>query len=127
MDADFVHFAGNQKLELCDSYDYERQIFYHIKKTWGAKSSYLYLQGSTSLEYFVRSKEFFSACKAKWPGIFNERPKNGTVAFGIADQKATELGFPKNLTYFAKLNLVRAVQHIKVLEYKVVLCPIEIT
>jgi uncharacterized protein (TIGR04141 family) len=93
----------------------------------GAKSSYLYLQGSTSLEYFIRSNGFFSACKAKWPAIFNERPKNGTVAFGIADQKATAAEFPRNLTYFAKLNFVRAVQQIKNLEYKVVLCPIEIT
>jgi hypothetical protein len=50
-----------------------------------------------------------------------------TVAFGIADQKATESAFPKNLTYFAKLNFVRAAQQIKGLEYKVVLCPIEIT
>jgi uncharacterized protein (TIGR04141 family) len=126
MDADSVHFDGNQKLELCDSYDPAHKVFYHIKKTWGAKSSYLYLQGSTSLEYFVRSNNFFSACKGKWPAIFTERPRNGTVAFGIADQKATESGFPNNLTYFAKLNLIKAVQQIKTLEYKVVLCPIEI-
>jgi uncharacterized protein (TIGR04141 family) len=127
MDADFVYFDGNQKLELCDIYDPAQTTFYHIKKTWGAKSSYLYLQGSTSLEYLLRSNEFFLACKAKWPIIFSERPKVGTVAFGIADPKATESRFPKNLTYFAKLNLVKAVQQIKSLEYKVVLCPIEIT
>ncbi|MGH9857119.1 MAG: DUF6119 family protein, partial [Acidobacteriota bacterium] len=127
MDADFVHFDGNQKLELCDNYDRDQTVFYHIKKTWGAKSSYLYLQGSTSLEYFVRSDNFFSACKAKWSTIFTERPRNGTVAFGIADQNATASGFPMNLTYFAKLNLVRAVQDIRALGYNVVLCPIEIT
>ena len=65
MHGDCVNIQGYSRIEVCDFYNSEEKEFYHIKKTWGSKSSYLFLQGLTSAEFYVNSEDFRNKCKEK--------------------------------------------------------------
>lgn len=112
LDQDLVHI-GIQKIELCDVYEHTSKAFYHIKNVWGAKSSYLFLQGSTALHFYTKDAGFRNECSRKWPTIFQRKIKTGNVIFGIAMDPIKANDFPKNLTFFAKLNLVEACNRIR--------------
>ncbi len=126
LDADLIHLENRSKIEVCDLFDKTNRVFYHVKKTWGSKSSYLFLQGTTSLEFMANSKEFRKKCKIKWPKLFPRKITKGKIVYGIADPKAIADNFPNNLTFFAKLNLVKAINDIKLLGFEVSLSPIKL-
>ncbi len=126
LDADLVHLKNRSKIEVCDLFDKTNKVFYHVKKTWGSKSSYLFLQGTTSLEFLVNSKEFRQKCKIKWPKLFPRKIIKGKIIYGIADRKAIADNFPHNLTFFAKLNLVKAISDIISFGFEVSLSPIKL-
>ena len=126
MHEDCVNIQGYSRIEVCDFYNPEDKEFYHIKKTWGSKSSYLFLQGLTSAEFYVNSEDFRKKCKEKWPDVFEQRINNGKIVFGIADDKALKDEFPLNLTFFAKRSFVDVVSQLKQLGFDTILTPIEI-
>lgn len=127
LDQDFVQMPGHSKIELCDLYNHTDKTFYHIKKTWGCKSAYLFTQGITAAESFRQSSEFRNKCTEKWPHLFTEEIKRANIVYGIADEKAMEANFPMNMSYFAKLNLYNAVAILKQYNFDVSLAPIDIS
>ena len=126
-DQDFIYIEGRSKIELCDIYDSNTKYFYHIKKTWGCKSAYLYYQASIAAESYRQSKSFREKCSEKWPELFSEEITDGTIVISIAAKKSKFENFPQNMTYFAKLNLYNAIALIKQNEFKVILAPVELT
>jgi len=124
MDQEFIH-DGTSKIEVCDVYDKAEKKFFHIKETWGSKSSYLFVQGSTAAEFFYNSDSFRKKCEEKWPAQFDGRI-NYKIVFGIAADKANEAEFPLNMTFFAKLSLYNAVSILKQIGYIAYLTPIRI-
>jgi len=126
LDADFVHVGGYSKLELCDVYDPERERFFHIKRTWGCKSAYLFTQGTTAAQSYRESRSFRAKCEEKWPELFTAQTTGKEVVFGICDEKATNQDFPLNMSYFAKVNLYAAVTALKAHDYDVALAPVAV-
>lgn len=127
LDQDFIYVEGRSKIEFCDLYDPNEKYLYHVKKTWGCKSSYLYTQAATAAESFRQSREFREKCSEKWPDLFSDELKEGTIVIAIAADKSNFDNFPLNMTYFAKLNMYNAVSHIKQNDFNVILAPIELT
>lgn len=125
LDQDMVQFGSRSKIELCDIYDPAECRFYHVKKTWGSKSAYLFSQGVTSAEFYRSSELFRQKCQEKWPDLFSEiiNPK---ILFCIADAKSQNENFPLNLSYFAKLSLHSAIASLRAHGYDVGLVPIEL-
>lgn len=127
LDRDLVQVAGPSKIELCDIFDPKHPRFFHIKKTWGSKSAYLFSQGATAAEFFRNSKSFRNKCAEKWPDLFSgERVKNPEIVFGIADTHATADAFPLNLSYFAKLSLYNAASVLRAQGFEVSVAPVEL-
>lgn len=125
LDADCVMVKGRSKIEVCDLYDSAQKKFIHVKRTWGTKTSYLFAQGLISGEFNHHSEEFRAKCRDKWPSLFDGQFHKGySVIFAIADGKAVAADFPKNLPYFAKLNLMQAVSRLEGLGYSVSLAPV---
>jgi uncharacterized protein (TIGR04141 family) len=126
MDQQFIHLPGRSKIEFCDLYDHAEKTFYHVKETWGCKSAYLFTQGITAAETYRQSMLFKTKCAEKWPQFFTENIENPKLVFGIADPKSLEASFPRNMSYFAKLNLYNAVSVLKNYEFEVALAPIRL-
>ena len=122
----FVHL-NRSKIELCDLYDYTEKAFYHIKETWGCKSAYLFTQGITAAESYRQLATFRAKCVEKWPHLFAEEVTKGNIVYGIAANQAFAADFPRNMTYFAKLNLYNAVSSLKAHNFDVALAPIRLT
>jgi uncharacterized protein (TIGR04141 family) len=126
LDRDFVPVRGYSRLELCDLFDPTKQRFFHIKETWGSKSSYLFVQGLIAGEAFHSDNEFRNQCAAKWPFLADYPVSGGEIIFGVALSAERIGNFPINLTYFAKLSLCSVVDALHRLAYRVLLCPIEL-
>ncbi len=126
MDRDFIYIQGKSKIEICDIFNKSEKQFFHVKKTWGSKSAYLFTQGLTSAESYSNSATCRAECKKKWPKQFDVLHRNCEVVFGIASEKATEGEFPLNMTFFAKLNLHAAATALRQLDYQLTLVPIKI-
>lgn len=126
LDQDFVHL-NRSKIELCDLYDHTEKAFYHIKETWGCKSAYLFTQGITAAESYRQLATFRAKCVEKWPHLFAEEVTKGNIVYGIAADQAFAADFPRNMTYFAKLNLYNAVSSLKAHNFDVALAPIRLT
>ena len=130
MDAKNVPISneGRSKLELADIYDPQNKVFYHVKRGSGAVLSYLFMQGFVAGEHFYQSGDFRSKAKAKF-GIsdaeFTVADNPYTIAYGIAHAQALAPEFPKNLSFFAKSNLVHAARELNGLGYKVQIFGIE--
>lgn len=118
---------GHQQIEFCDVFLPDTNRLYHIKQTWGAKSSYLFLQGATALDYYENNEEFRNACANKWATHFANRLAKGVLVYGIGIDQSKIADFPKNLTFFAKLNLVDACKKIKALQWNVELSPFPVS
>ena len=128
LDADCVMVQGRSRIEVCDLYDSAQKKFIHVKRAWGTKTSYLFAQGLVSREFNHHSEEFRAKCRDKWPSLFDGQFHKGySIVFAIADAKAAEADFPKNLSYFAKLNLMQAVSRLEGLGYSVSLTPVNVT
>ncbi|WAB97837.1 TIGR04141 family sporadically distributed protein [Pseudomonas putida] len=128
-DADFVYLKGGQnKLELADMFDKASKTFYHVKNTWGSKSSYFFSQASVAIETFKKSALFRENIRKKWPDEFPATFKLGksivVIAFAIAEDK--HAGFPGNLSYFTKLSLVNNINKMIQCNVQVVLTPIKL-
>jgi uncharacterized protein (TIGR04141 family) len=124
MDRDFVQLGGFSRLELCDLYDPSRKRFFHVKETWGSKSSYLFSQGVVAGESFHSDQSFRDQCCQKWPFLQDYPSSHGEIVFGVAASDGRIKDFPGNLTYFAKLSLCTAVDALQRLGYQVSLCPV---
>lgn len=118
LDQQLVQFEDRSKIELCDIYEPGAPRFFHVKKTWGSKAAYLFSQGVTSAEFYQNSEAFRARCHEKWPDLFQERI-NPEILYCIADEKSQNESFPVNLSYFAKLSLLNAVNSLRSQGYKV--------
>lgn len=128
-DADFVYLKGGQnKLELADMFDKESKTFYHIKNTWGSKSSYFFSQASVAVETFKKSALFRENIRKKWPNEFPPAFKLGqsTVVIGFAITEDKHAEFPGNLSYFTKLSLVNNINKMIQCNVQVILTPVKL-
>lgn len=128
-DADFVYLKGGQnKLELADIFDSSTKTFYHIKNTWGSKSSYFFNQASVAIETFKKSALFRENVRKKWPREFPPAFKLGqsTVVIGFAITEDKHAKFPNNLSYFTKLSLINNINKIVQCNVQVILTPIKL-
>jgi uncharacterized protein (TIGR04141 family) len=126
LDQDFVPLEHYSRLELCDLFDRDNNRFFHIKETWGSKSSYLFSQGEVAGEFLSNDIDFRAKCISKWPFLSGFNPSTAGIIFGIAVSPDKLARFPHNLTYFAKLSLCSAVESLRRLGYSVALTPIKI-
>lgn len=126
LDRDLIQVDGPSKIELCDIFDLGHSRFYHIKETWGSKAAYLFSQGATAAEFYRNSSSFRDRCAEKWPDLFCDTVKNPEIVFGVAHAKAIAVGFPLNLSYFAKLSLYNATSGLRSLGFEVALAPVEL-
>jgi uncharacterized protein (TIGR04141 family) len=126
LDQDFVGVRGYSRLELCDLFDPIQRRFFHVKETWGSKSSYLFSQGLVAGEAFHSDSLFREHCVRKWPFLANYPISGGEILFGVALPPEKIRDFPTNLTYFAKLSLCAVVDALNRLAYRVSLCSIQV-
>jgi uncharacterized protein (TIGR04141 family) len=127
LDRDFIKMKDSTNIEVCDLYDKDNQLFIHVKKAWGSKTSYLFAQGLVSGILNYQSIEFRKACQKKWPPLFAGTYVRGArVVFAIADNKALDKNFPDNLTFFSKINLMQTVSDLNNYGYIVVLAPTKV-
>lgn len=128
-DADFVYLKnGQNKLELADLFESATKTFYHIKNTWGSKSSYFFNQASVAIETFKKSATFRENIRKKWPKDFPGTFKLGqsTVVIGFAITEDKHADFPNNLSYFTKLSLINNINKMAQCNVQVVLSPIKL-
>ncbi len=121
MDKDFVKI--DTSIEVCDIFTAKRH-FIHVKRDSGnATMSHLLSQGSVSAKLFYESKEYRTQLRDKLPkslkalvGLKSPQCDTFTVVFALIDNA---VGFPHNLSFFKKLNLLHHQQIITMMGYKV--------
>ncbi|MFA5146800.1 MAG: DUF6119 family protein [Candidatus Omnitrophota bacterium] len=127
LDRDCVRMTDETPIEVCDLYNKINRQLIHVKKVWGSKTSYLFAQGAVSAEVLYQSQEFRDACITKWPSLFDHTlPQGHRVVYAIADNKTQDASFPRNLTFFSKVNLMQTVSRLEILGYDVILASIRV-
>lgn len=121
MDKKFVKIETS--IEVCDIFN-DKGHFIHVKRgTGNATTSHLFSQGSVSAKMFYESHEYRKQMRSKLPKHLQSLidPKSAkcdgfTVTFAMIDDA---VGFPNNLSFFKKLNLMHHQQIIEMMGYKV--------
>lgn len=123
MDRKTIKIQGYSKIEACDIYDSKRHNLIHVKKTWGASSSYLFSQAYISAEMYIHNLDFRNEFKniAKMDSLPESLP---SITIAIAIDEKNKGKFPLNLSSFAKLALYNIAHEIRGLGYKISLAPI---
>jgi uncharacterized protein (TIGR04141 family) len=128
-DADFTCLDRNlvDKIEICDLFKKTDKHFVHIKRGWGAKLSHLFAQGMVSATVFDGDPAFRKKCNGKCAEI-NPIKKHGdyAVVFAIAHPNCSNTDFPRNMTYFSKVNLLDNASKILQAGYRIMLVPIKV-
>lgn len=121
MDKNFVTIKTS--VEVCDIFN-DKGHFIHVKRgTGNATTSHLFSQGSVSAKMYYEAEEFRDQMRTKLPPQLQALidPKchkcdRFTVVFALIDDAT---GYPGNLSFFKKLNLLHHQQIIETMGYKV--------
>ncbi len=128
-DLTFTCLDGNlvDKIEICDLFKKTDKHFVHVKRGWGAKLSHLFAQGMVSATIFDGDPSFRKKCNGKCNDI-NPIKKHGdyTVVFAIVHPNCSNQDFPKNMTYFSKVNLLDNASKILQAGYRIMLAPVRV-
>ena len=123
------HGGGYSKIEFCDVYSIDKEMF-HIKRYSGSSVlSHLFAQGCNSARRLLSDDTFRKKVNAIIPKSFelpvsdSPNASDYTVIFGIISERAGEV--PANLPFFSKLTLMRAANELRLMGIKVCVAGIQ--
>ena len=130
LDAKNIQYGGgHSKIEFCDVYSKNKELF-HVKRYSGsAVLSHLFSQGYNSAKLLLRDQVFRQGVNAILPPtlhlpsavpIANEY----SIVFGIISKEANKV--PSNLPFFSKLTLERTVEELQFMGVNVYVSGIQI-
>jgi uncharacterized protein (TIGR04141 family) len=115
------------KVEACDLYCDKLMTFYHVKRAWGAKLSHLFAQGLVASQLFSMDPDFRAECHTLENRIDPKfQQLKFRVVFAIIHDKANNSDFPKNMTYFSKVNFLDTASRIRSFGFRVEIVPVKI-
>ena len=116
------HGGGYSQLEFCDLFTKDNK-FIHLKRYAGSSVlSHLFMQGVNSAKVFFSDIEFRKKVNEKLPASHKVDIDNMPVSrdyeviFGIISEDADSV--PQNLPFFSKITLMRAMQELTMMGFK---------
>lgn len=125
-----MYGGGHSKIEFCDLFTTDKK-FIHLKRYSGSSVlSHLFTQGVNSAKLFLSDVEFRKKVNQKLPPAHKSDPdnmpvsRNYEVVFGIISEYADTV--PQNLPFFSKITLMRTMQELTVMGYKMSIAGINV-
>lgn len=125
------HGGGHSRIELCDLFTKDKK-FIHLKRYSGSSVlSHLFTQGVNSARVFLSDMEFRKKANEKLPASHKVDIENMPVSrdyeviFGIISESADSI--PHNLPFFSKITLMRAMQELMVMGFRMSVSGIKVT